>query len=193
MGNFSEEDIQLAQKVQDTYGVPASVTLAQYALESGYGKSTVGQNNYFNIKGDGQGGYRDYNSKEESFMNYGKLLSGERYTSQTANATTVQEYVQGVKNAGYAEDEKYVDKVNSIIDSNNLTQYDTGKYSGGSSGSSGSSGFSSNGVKWWGDVVIVIFAVLLIVIGVVFIALAFMDGEPEKVVKKAMKKKMKVG
>ena len=59
MGKFSEEDIQLAQKVQDTYGVPASVTLAQYALESGYGKSTVGKNNYFNIKGDGQGGYRD--------------------------------------------------------------------------------------------------------------------------------------
>ena len=190
MGKFSEEDIQLAQKVQDAYGVPASVTLAQYALESGYGKSTVGKNNYFNIKGDGQGGYRDYNSKEESFLDYGKLLSGERYTSQTANATTAQEYVQGVKNGGYAEDPNYVAKVNSIIDSNNLTQYDTGEYSGGSSGSSG---FSSNNVKWWGDVVIVIFAVLLIVIGFVFIALAFMGGEPEKVVKKAVKKKMKVG
>ena len=94
-----------------------------------------------------------------------------------------------MKNAGYAEDPNYVSKVNSIIESNNLTQYDTGEYSGGSTGSPG---FSSNGVKWWGDVVIVIFAVLLIVIGVVFIALAFMDGEPEKAVKKAVKKKMKV-
>ena len=51
MGNFTSEDIKLAQDVQAKYGVPASVTLAQYALESGYGKSTVGANNYFNIKG----------------------------------------------------------------------------------------------------------------------------------------------
>ena len=183
MANFSENDIALAKEVQEKYGVPASVTLAQYALESGYGSSTVGKNNFFNIKGDGTKGYRDYETKEDSFLDYGRLLSTDRYTAQTSGASNVSEYVQGVKNAGYAEDANYVDKLMSIITKNNLTQYDTGSYSG----TIASAGNSVN-LKWWGDVVIVIFAVLLIIGGVVFLGVAFMDNSDVKSAVKAVKK-----
>lgn len=174
MGTFSQEDINYAQEVNAQYGVPVSVTLAQYALESGWGSSTVGKNNYFNIKGNGTGGYRDYSSKEESFLDYGKLLTNERYTQYTTGATTAKQYITGVKNAGYAEDPQYIEKVMKIINDNNLTQYDSGNYS--SSGTGGIiSDMKNSTVKWWGDVVIVLFSILLIGMAILFIVLAFMD------------------
>lgn len=172
MGNFTDEDIALAKKVQDTYGVPASVTLAQYALESGYGKSTVGTNNYFNIKGNGTGGYRDYVSKEQSFMDYGALLSNDSYTSKTAGAKNVREYVQGVKNAGYAEDKNYVRKVMSIISANNLKQYDTGDYSHTSGTTVSPDNGNSLGLHWWGDVVRVVVMFIVIIAGALLVITA---------------------
>ena len=66
MATFSPEVIRLAQESEKKWGVPASVTLAQYALESGYGTSSVAKNanHYFGIKGsyNGQryGQYRKY-------------------------------------------------------------------------------------------------------------------------------------
>ena len=181
MGRFTSEDIELAKKVNSKYGVPVSVTLGMYALESGYGKSTVGKNNYFNIKGKGQGGYADYSSKEDSFMAYGELLTKERYTSQTSNANSIQDYVQGVKNGGYAEDPKYVSKVMSVIKSNNLTQYDTNYIGGGvsNSGSSHSGGGVSFGTSselvWWGEIIRVIVILLIVLGGFIFLALSVND------------------
>lgn len=176
MANFSDEEIKLAQKVQDTYGVPASVTLAQYALESGYGKSTVGKNNYFNIKGKGTGGYRDYDSKEKSFMDFGRLLTTDRYTSQTNGSTNAKDYVQGVKDGGYAEDPNYVKKVMSIINSNNLTKYDAdGTWENGTYGGAGTTISDSSvnlGLEWWGDVVRVILVLLIVGGGLVFLAMS---------------------
>ena len=48
MSRFSAEVIRLAQQNEKDYGVPASVTLAQYAYESGYGTSghAKNHNNY---------------------------------------------------------------------------------------------------------------------------------------------------
>ena len=63
---FNEQAIQLAIETQSIYSVPASVTLAQYALESGYGTSTLAksQNNYFGITGSYKGNtYRDSNGR----------------------------------------------------------------------------------------------------------------------------------
>ena len=180
MGKFTDEEINLAKKVQDVYGVPASITLAQYALESGYGKSTVGANNYFNIKGNGTGGYRDYSSKEDSFMDFGKLLSSKRYISKTKNATNAKEYIQGVKDAGYAEDSQYVSKVMSIINKNDLTKYDsgystTGKNSTASETDSNTVSRTTNsiGLKWWGDVVKVVIVILLVIGGITLLATSF--------------------
>lgn len=173
-GKFTATDIKLAQKVQDTYGVPASVTLGQYALESNYGKDPVNTNNYFSVKKDGK--YRTYASKEESFDAFGKLLSNNRYTSKTSSATNVKEYLQGVKDGGYAEDPNYVKKVMRIITSNNLTKYDTdGTWESGTHGGAGttfSSTSSTLGLEWWGDVVRVVLVLLIVGGGLVFLAMS---------------------
>ena len=50
--NFYEKYAQLAIDQQIKYGIPASITLQQMALESGHGKSdlAVNYNNYFGVK-----------------------------------------------------------------------------------------------------------------------------------------------
>lgn len=184
MAKFTEQDIRYAQEVQKKYGVPASVVLGQYAQESGYGKSTVGANNYFNIKGNGKGGYKDYNSKEESFLDFGRLLSTSRYTKYTKNATSCSSYMMGVKKAGYATDPNYVNRVLSIIKTNNLTSLDDtsqisakgytpevyGKKATGTvevAPPTDSSG-GSIGLTWWGDIVKVILIILILIGAMVF-------------------------
>ena len=171
---FSEEDIELAQQVQEKYGVPVSVTLGQYALESNYGKNPVNIHNYFSVKKNGK--YRTYSSKEESFDSFGKLLSSKRYTSKTSGATNVKEYLQGVKDGGYATDPNYVSKVMSVIDSNNLEKYDsmpdTWSRSTKSYTSVGTVTSNSDnvGLKWWGDVVRVVIILLILAVGVILLA-----------------------
>ena len=182
-GRFSSEDIQLALDVQTKYGVPASVTLGQYALESNYGKDPVNTNNYFSVKKDGK--YRTYDSKQESFDAFGQLLSNERYTSKTKNATTIKEYLQGVKDGGYAVDPNYVSKVMNVIESNGLRAYDNDDQTGITGGGyitdtsdfvSGSWNKKSGlGLEWWGDVVRVVLILLLIAGG--FILLAMSAGQ----------------
>ena len=180
-GNFSSEDIQLALDVQKKYGVPASVTLGQYALESAYGKKPVNTNNYFSVKGK-DGKYTTYESKAASFDAFGQLLSKDRYTSKTSSATNVNEYVQAVKDAGYAVDPYYVKKVMNVIKSNNLTMYDddtlTGLTGGGSVTDTGSyiSGAvtygSDLGLEWWGDVVRVVIILLIVAGGFILLSMS---------------------
>lgn len=156
MGNFSAEDIRLAQETQAKYGVPASVTLAQYALESGYGSSSLAKraNNYFGISGKNvntgkfvmSGGrtWAAYNSKAESFYDHGRLLSTNLYARKTKGITNGYDYIDAIAET-YAPssdgNNNYAGTIKQIISQNNLTQYDTGgAVSGGTSGSSGGSG-----------------------------------------------------
>lgn len=173
---FSDDDIELALQVQDKYGVPASVTLGQYALESGYGKYTSGTNNYFNIKNK-TGGYANYDSKKDAFMAYGQLLNADRYTSQTKDAKSVKEYVTGIKNGGYAEDKNYVNKVMRVISSNGLTDLDNGNYSGTiHGGSSGSFDSVSDKISLSGNITRVVLILLLIGGGVILLITALSSG-----------------
>jgi flagellum-specific peptidoglycan hydrolase FlgJ len=50
MPQIAKVYIDAAQAAQKAYGLPASVSLAQFALESGYGKYDLGVNNFFGIK-----------------------------------------------------------------------------------------------------------------------------------------------
>ena len=155
MATFSTEVIRLAQESEEKYGVPASVTLAQYALESGYGTSNLAKtkNNYFGMKA-GSKGWQSFSSMAESFDAHGKLLTKPIYADKTANATTAEEYIRAISET-YAPSSDgnygYADKIMKIINDNNLTQYDGDKwqdftYTGSSSTGSSSSNSSGGGI-----------------------------------------------
>ena len=145
-------------------GILASVSLAQFILESGYGKSELAQNanNVFGMKKslsgnswsgsswDGKSIYtkktkeqnpdgsyvtitadfRKYPCIEDSIADHSAYLlgaksgSGLRYAG-LKGCTDYKKAVQIIKDGGYATSLTYVEKLCSIIERWNLTQYDT--------------------------------------------------------------------
>ena len=195
MSNFSSEVIRLAQQSEEKYGVPASVTLAQYALESGYGKSQLAKtkNNYFGMR-NGSKGWQTFDSMADSFDAHGKLLSGSLYASKTANASTVEEYVNGIAET-YAPssdgNDDYAGKLLEIIENNNLTQYDSGNYSSGSVSESSTKKSSGGLIDSALTILVKVLAVLAVVIlAFVFFMTAFDLKVPTKkeIAKKAIEK-----
>lgn len=161
MAKFSQEVINLAQESEQKYGVPASVTLAQYALESSYGTSGLAKsaNNYFGITGTYKGSYvrrngrnwRKYSSIEQSFDDYGRLLSSGRYADATKGVTSASGFIDAIAEI-YAPssdgNNNYAGSLKQIIRDYNLTQYD-GVSSGGMTGGGRedvSGGFSGGGM-----------------------------------------------
>ncbi len=126
-------------------GVPASVTLAQAALETGWGASTIGDaKNLFGIKGTGPAGsisvptkefingrmvtvrdnFRKYHSWQESIEDHGKLLLNSRYSPALRYKNDPDRYAHAIHDAGYATDPNYASKLISIMKANNFYQYD---------------------------------------------------------------------
>lgn len=139
----------------------ASVMMAQAILESGWGASTLTTtaNNMFGIKGSYNGQYvtmdtyeddgsdnyylisakfRKYPSLKESFEDNAYVLrntsfsSGNYYysgawKSNTTSYTQATAWLQG----RYATDTSYASKLNNLISTYNLTQYDTGSSNAG--------------------------------------------------------------
>lgn len=194
MSHFSSEVVRLAQQSEQKYGVPASVTLAQYALESGYGKSQLAKtkNNFFGMR-NGSKGWQSFDSMADSFDAHGKLLSKPLYADKVKNAQTVEEYVNGIAET-YAPssdgNNNYAGKIMQIINENNLTQYDSGNYSSGSSSSNPTSGSLADIGNSILSFTIKAGAVLLVaVLAVVFFMSAFNMKVPSKkdLIKKAVK------
>ena len=148
---------------QKKTGILASVSLAQFILESGYGKSELAQNanNCFGMKKslsgntwdgsawDGKSVYtkktqeqnadgsyvtitadfRKYPCVEDSIADHSAYLLGAKNGSKLRYAglkgcTDYKKAVQIIKNGGYATSLTYVEKLCSIIERWNLTQYD---------------------------------------------------------------------
>lgn len=186
MAGFSQRVINLAQETERKYGVPASVTLAQYALESGYGSSSLAQNNknYFGIKGSYNGqsrnGFRVYGSMEESFDDHGALLAKPLYADKTKGATTIEEYVNAFAET-YAPssdgNNNYAGKIMQIINSNNLTQYDSGAWRSGGGGNSTTpttgTASSKKDLSFFGTIVQLVTMLGVGVCAVVFFMIAF--------------------
>ena len=150
---FLSKAAPAATTAASKYGTYPSVMIAQAAVESAWGQSTLSQepnNNLFGIKGNyngqsvnmntgeyGSNGYyttdaqfRKYPSYTESFGDNGSLLrngiSGSNsYYSGTwvENATSGTQATQGLQGK-YATAPNYASTLNSVINSNNLTQYD---------------------------------------------------------------------
>ena len=133
------------------YGIPASITLAQGILESGAGRGelTSKANNHFGIKchrgWTGERVYHDDDEKGECFRKYKdpkysfrdhSLFLSERTRYQGLFKLKKDDYkgwARGLKKAGYATDPKYPNKLISIIERYDLTQYDEKILGGGSS------------------------------------------------------------
>lgn len=136
-----------AMMSQSETRVPASVTLAQACLESGYGGSDLSRlaNNYFGIKGTGPAGsvtmptqeyvngrmvtvnaaFRKYNTPSESFADHGWFLrNNSRYANAFNYTGDAARFAQEIHRAGYATDPQYASKLTSLINQYGLTRFD---------------------------------------------------------------------
>ena len=124
------------------YKIPASITLAQGVLESGYGESTLAKraNNHFGIKchkgWKGRSIRHDDDEEDECFRSYKNplksyrdhslfLVDRNRYNSLfELKRKDYKGWAKGLKAAGYATDPKYAEKLISLIERFNLTRFD---------------------------------------------------------------------
>ena len=131
-----------ATKNMRFFKIPASITLAQGILESGYGEGTLAKkaNNHFGIKchkgWKGKSITHDDDEKGECFRSYKNplrsyrdhslfLVDRDRYSNLfTLNRKDYKGWAVGLKAAGYATDPKYADKLISLIERFNLTRFD---------------------------------------------------------------------
>jgi flagellar protein FlgJ len=130
-------------------GVLASITIAQAAVESSWGGSTltVQANNLFGIKvspqwigpsyqietGEYENGqevmvsasFRKYANWQDSINDHAAfLLTNERY-GPCFQCSTAAAFAQALQSAGYSTNPSYASLLMQIINFHNLTQYDT--------------------------------------------------------------------
>ena len=138
---FYSQYAQVAIEQQKRYGIPASITLAQMGLESGFGTSTPVRrsNNFFGVKvGSSWTGaydyysddrpnekFRRYNNVMESIEDHSKVLMKSRYSHcQNYSPTDYVSWANGIKAGGYATDPDYASKLISEINKYGLGKYD---------------------------------------------------------------------
>lgn len=135
----------LAIEDMKTFGIPASIKLAQGILESGSGNSELATkaNNHFGIKcHKGWTGktfimdddhknecFRKYKSPEDSWRDHSMFLTTrERYAGLfSLPVTDYRGWAYGLKKAGYATNPRYPELLIKIIEENGLNRYDGGR------------------------------------------------------------------
>ncbi len=152
---FISQLVPSAQKLQREYGVFASVSLAQAALESNYGTSQLSAkyNNLFGVKTDMSDNqavnlptlefidgemverserFKVYQSWEDSMRAHAELIYygtswNSEYYADVKNGQTYKEQAEGLQSAGYATDPDYTRKIIEMIETWELHQYDQPK------------------------------------------------------------------
>jgi len=137
----------IAVKEMLSYRVPASITLAQGIYESNVGRSRLATeaNNHFGIKchkeWTGKTIYQDdetkhecfrkYDCAEESFRDHSRfLVQRERYKNLfSLDITDYKSWAKGLKEAGYATNPNYAEKLISTIEKYGLYRFDIADYS----------------------------------------------------------------
>ncbi|MGY4383425.1 LysM repeat protein [Pedobacter sp. UYP24] len=139
--SYIEEFKAVAMQEMNTYGIPASITLAQGILESGSGNSSLARfaNNHFGIKctseWKGKGYFKDddqandcfrvYKDARESYKDHSEFLKRKRYSFLfELDKNDYKNWALGLKQAGYATNPKYPDMLINIIEKYKLYQYD---------------------------------------------------------------------
>jgi LysM repeat protein len=140
--NYIASHKQLAIQQMLTYGVPASITLAQGIIETKAGRSELvtQANNHFGIKckRDWAGStysytddapdecFRAYESAEESYADHSQFLASRPWYASLfeLHTTDYSAWANGLKAAGYATDKAYAQKLIAVIETFELNQYD---------------------------------------------------------------------
>jgi len=141
---FQDKLADAAEEAEQSTGVPAKFMLGQAALETGWGKRMIknddgtSSNNLFGIKaGPSWKGkvatavtteyvngkphakvekFRAYASHADAFKDYAKMLSqNPRYEKVLAHGGDAATFAHGLQRAGYATDPHYATKLASII------------------------------------------------------------------------------
>lgn len=141
---YIETFSEIAQYEMKAYGIPASITLAQGLLESGLGKGdlAVKTNNHFGIKchkgwqgdydfhDDDEKGecFRKYNHPMYSYRDHSEFLSNRaRYAFLfDYSARDYKRWAKGLRQAGYATDKRYPQKLIYLIEKHHLNKFDKG-------------------------------------------------------------------
>ncbi|MCE9539826.1 MAG: glucosaminidase domain-containing protein [Bacteroidetes bacterium] len=141
--NFKEDAI----KEMLLYNIPASIILAQGMLESGNGTSDLAvlANNHFGIKchdeWEGPTFIKSDDAKDECFRKYPTVLdsytdhslflkSRARYSKLfELNRTDYKAWAKGLKEAGYATDPEYSQRLLDLIETHELFKFDLADHS----------------------------------------------------------------
>ena len=136
----------IAIENENTYGIPACITMAQGIIESGSGRSSLAKesNNHFGIKchssWQGKRTYKDddakndcfrvYESAEESFEDHSKfLVNGKRYKFLfDLDKTDYKGWAKGLKQAGYATNPQYPELLINVIEVYELQNMNSSSY-----------------------------------------------------------------
>ena len=139
---YIETFSEIAQYEMKAFGIPASITLAQGILESGSGRGELTRktNNHFGIKchtgWNGEYDFHDDDAKGECFRKYNHpmysfrdhsifLSSRSRYRFLfNYRRDDYKKWAHGLRQAGYATDRKYPQKLIAIIERYELNEYD---------------------------------------------------------------------
>lgn len=146
---FINKVMKEAVHIQIQYNLPAAAITAQACLETGYGEKVAtdihtGQYSYnlFNIKGEGPAGsvlvidieyyrgvkkrvlarFRAYHNFAESYEDYVRLMSKDRYAPCRAAGSDPDEYARQLYACGYASDPTYARSLIKIMDMYHLRE-----------------------------------------------------------------------
>lgn len=128
-GDYKAQFVQMMAPVAERLGaknnIPPDALIAQWALETGWGRSVIpGTNNYGNIKDFSGSGvsakdnatgsvdkYRQYATLADFESGFDKLLQSPRYRPALGTGSDALLYGQGLARGGYAEDQQYPEKI----------------------------------------------------------------------------------
>jgi flagellar protein FlgJ len=142
--------VPAAQAAEAQYGVPASVTLAQWVLESAWGQSKLATqaNNCFGVKAEHLNvpgsyaefptmeymfgvkklvlaGFEKYANAEASFEDHAKLLhDAPRYVPAMKAAKSPQAFALMLQKCGYSTNPNYGTALIELMREHDLYQYD---------------------------------------------------------------------
>lgn len=106
--DFVNQNLDLANSVSASTGVPSADILGQWGLETGWGSHFAGANNYGNVSPGGV--VADYATPQAGASAYASVIK-----SENVNASSPGSFAASVVNAGYATDPNYVSKLTGAI------------------------------------------------------------------------------